>query len=155
MDVFSLVLLALHSIAGGTSEELIAGWCGWNMKSPIMNSSNFLSVEVGLAMYNSSMLVETKFDDLRCDGMMYSAVYGYNVDEDIRSMAYASDGESYKSQWFGIVTGNLQCGLSFLAMMAILGALVAWNILSLNVLAVIGGQESFVTVLNLIFGVFF
>ena len=155
MDVFSLVLLALHSMAGGTSDELIAGWCGWNVKSPIMNSSSFLSVEVGLATYNSSMLVEMKFDDLRCDGMMYSAVYGYNIDEDIRSMTYASSGESYKSQWFGIVTGNLQCGLSFLAMMAILGALVAWNILSLNVLAVIGGQESFVTVLNLIFGVFF
>ena len=37
------------------------------------------------------------------------------MDEDIRSMTYASDGESYKSLWFGIVTGNLQCGLSFLA----------------------------------------
>ena len=155
MDVFSLVLLALHSMTGGTSVESIAGWCGLNVKSPIINSSNFLSVEVGLAVYNSSMLVETKFDDLQCDGMMYSAVYGYNMDEDVRSMTYASDGESYKSQWFGIVTGNLQCGLSFLAMMAILGALVAWNILSLNVLAVVGGQESFVTVLNLIFGVFF
>ena len=155
MDVFSLVLLALHSMAGGISVESISGWYGLNVKSPIMNSSNFLSVEVGLAVYNSSMLVETKFDDLHGCMMMYPAVYGYNYSDDGRFSTNASVYEYDESQWFGIVTGNLQCGLSFLAMMAILGALVAWNILSLNVLAVVGGQESFVTVLNLIFGVFF
>eukprot|EP00434_Breviolum_minutum_P046163 symbB.v1.2.041594.t1/scaffold8386.1/size6561/1 len=155
MDVFSLVLLALHSMAGGISVESISGWCGSNVKSPIMNSSNFLSVEVGLAVYNSSMLVETKFDDLHGCMMMYPAVYGYNYSDDGRLNTNASVDEYDESPWFGTMTGNLQCGLSFLAMMAILGALVAWNILSLNVLAVIGGQESFVTVLNLIFGVFF
>ena len=155
MDVFSLVLLALHSMAGGISVESIAGWCGCNVMSPIVNSSNFLSVEVGLAMYNSSMLVETKFDDLHGCMMMYPAGYGYNYSDDGRFNTNASMDDYDESLWFGAVTGNLQCGLSFLAMMAILGALVAWNILSLNVLAVIGGQESFVTVLNLIFGVFF
>ena len=155
MDVFSLVLLALHSMAGGISVESIAGWCGCNVMSPIVNSSNFLSVEVGLAVYNSSMLVETKFDDLHGCMMMYPAGYGYNYSDDGRFNTNASMDDYDESLWFGAVTGNLQCGLSFLAMMAILGALVAWNILSLNVLAVIGGQESFVTVLNLIFGVFF
>jgi len=155
MDVFSLVLLALHSMAGGISVESIAGWCGCNVMSPIVNSSNFLSVEVGLAMYNSSMLVETKFDDLHGSMMMYPAGYGYNYSDDGRFNTNASMDDYDERLWFGAVTGNLQCGLSFLAMMAILGALVAWNILSLNVLAVIGGQESFVTVLNLIFGVFF
>ena len=152
--MISLVLLAVY---GGVKGEIlengvVSGNQGLCSVSPV--TSSFLTCD-GLAMYNTSAGLDFKFECLQYDGMMYSAAYGYNMDESRRPMTYASDGESYKSPWFGIVTGNLQCGLSFLAMMAILGALVAWNILSLNVLAVIGGQESFVTVLNLIFGVFF
>ena len=79
---------------------------------------------------------------------MCSAVYGCKYNEDGRSLMSASFGDAIKSRREhdyvtidGFVTGYLHCGLCFLTMMAILGALVAWNILSLNVLAVIGGQH--------------
>ena len=91
---------------------------------------------------------------------MNSAVYGCNFYDDGRFNTSATCDDDFESSWLhalltmdDAVIKQLQCGLSFLATMAILGALMAWNILSVNVLAVIGGQESFVTVLNLIFGV--
>ena len=122
MDVFSLMLLAWYSTAGGISMELNPGWCVGKCVSP--NASGFLSVEVELAMNNSSMLVDTKFENLHEFGMMYLST----IDE----CSYSGDGR-----------------LSMSALL--LGALVAWNILNLKILAVVGGQESFVTVLNLIF----
>ena len=70
--------------------------------------------------------------------------------------------DGVKSKWWQIstattmdVTFYLQRGLRLLAAMLVLGALAAGNVLSINVLAVIGGQECVVTGLNLIFSVFF
>ena len=125
------------------------------------SGNDFLTGGV-LAMYNASTELDSKFVYLQEDDVVYSAVYGYNFYDDGRFNTSATYDESFKSSWLhGMVTTDedvtkqLYRGLSFLAMMAILGALVAWNIMSVNVLAVIGGQELLVTGLNLIFGVFF
>ena len=58
--------------------------------SPIANSSNFLSVEVGLAMYNSSMLVETQYDDFYGYMMKCRAKYRHNYSDDRRCNTCAS-----------------------------------------------------------------
>ena len=78
------------SLAGGSSVGSIAGWYGLNVTSPLVNSSNTLSEEVGLATYNSSMLVETKFDDLHGCMMMCPAGYGCNYSDDGRFYTSAS-----------------------------------------------------------------
>ena len=157
--MFSLVLLALYGSAGGDDLEdgvqgEVFGSCNMSPKQ-----DDFLTFD-SLAMYNASTELDLKFENLHECDVMYSAEYGYNFYDDGRFNTSATYDDDFESSWLHVlamddaVIKQLQCGLSFLATMAILALLMAWNILSVNILAVIGGQESFVTVLNLIFGVF-
>ena len=155
--MFSLVLLAVYGSVGGDVGKVGTQHGPCNM-SPREN--NFLTGD-SLATYNASAKLDLKFENLQGCDVMYSAVYGCNLYDDGRFNTSATYDDDFESSWLhalltmdDAVIKQLQCGLSFLATMAILGALMVWNILSVNVLAVIGGQESFVTVLNLIFGVF-
>ena len=159
MDVFSLVLLALYNIAGGV---MGTGWNNQSGMSPNVNS--FLTVDE-LAMYNFSMMVRIEFESLQVCGMTCPAMDGCRsevvgrLDEGHWLNSPSCDG--VKSSWFEFFTWNVDVAdslcssLSFLAMMALLGVLLASNILSFNVLAVIGGQEMSVAVLNSLLGVFF
>ena len=151
--MFSLVLLAVYGSVGGDVGKQ-HGPCSM---SPRKN--NVLTFD-SLATYNASTELDLKFENLHGCDVMYSAGYGYNFYDDGRFNTSATYDDDFESSWLHVlamddaVIKQLQCGLSFLATMAILALLMAWNILSVNILAVIGGQESFVTVLNLVFGVF-
>ena len=157
MDVFSLVLLALYNIAGGV---MGTGWS--NHMSP--NENGFLTDEE-LAMYNFSMVIRNEFESLQMCGVTCPAMDGCQsevvgrLDEGHWLSSPSCSG--VKSSWFEFFTLNVDVAdslcssLSFLAMMALLGALLASNVLSFNVLAVIGGQEMSVAVLNSLLGVVF
>ena len=116
-------------------------------------------------MYNSSMLVTGEFECLQKRGMtcpaMDGCLYGGDGRQEKGQWSYAPMDEWVKSSWFQFgVTGSdaagwMRSSLSFLATMAFLGALLASNSLSFNVLAVIGGQEIPVAVLNSVVSVFF
>ena len=133
-----------------------------NVVSP--NANSFLTDD-GLAMYNSSMLVTGEFECLQKRGMtcpaMDGCLYGGDGRQDKGQWSYAPMDDWVKSSWFqfGVTgldaAGWISSGLSFLATMAFLGALLASNGLSFNVLAVIGGQEIPVAVLNSVVSVFF
>ncbi len=116
-------------------------------------SPKWFSEQEELAVYNSSQQVQ--FDSPYNDEcLMFSAWNGYYDDQygliDLNN--YTPQMGDFESS---ALAEYLHHGLSFLAIAAILAALVAWNIMSVGVLAVIGGQEWVVTVLNLISSVFF
>ena len=145
---------------------MVANESGWQYSDVMSPCAGFASTGGELAMNNSSMWLEPQFESSQIEGEEHLAVDGcnYTVDGELMSVwsrsAFMVDG--VKSSWWQIstattmdVTSYLQSGLCFLAAMVVLGALAARNVLSIGVLAVIGGQEWLVTGLNLIFSVFF
>ena len=161
--VTSLVCLALYCISGGAMVVCEPGWQDSSVVSPY---AEVASTGDELAMYNSSMWLGLQFESSQIDEEKHPPVNGcnYTVGKELLSDWSSSafmDGV-VKSKWWQISTATtmdatfyLQCGLRFLAAMVVLGALAAGNVLSINVLAVIGGQEWLVTGLNLVFSVFF
>ena len=156
-----MAMLALYCITGeafGSSDGCFH-WCQVEM-SPYV-----VVADVGLAMHNSSWLVDSEFECLQNGGMTCPAMDGCrdggNGRQDKDQWSYAPMDDWVKSSWFqfGVTgldaAGWISSSLSFLATMAFLGALLASNSLSFNVLAVIGGQEIPVAVLNSAARVFF